>query len=203
MEDLQLINFRYKIERVVSIHTAGRNQEKLNVSEWAKKALFVLVVRGFFNWLASAMLLNLNRSRRNLGIQIPHLSRIWYGIAQEAAGTSCCIKYQKTTIKYERFKDDRAYRQQLCEQLGGLYSEDRINLVPSSGGGSSFDGMEFADRGSEMDTGGRCIQMMESEFRDSYVGLIRRQEDIARFYADNFEMEPSEKVVAEEIFEWR
>jgi hypothetical protein len=190
LEDLVLDGFEHRLRS----GTAG--------VEWMNGALYVLVVRGFFNWLASAMLLNVTR-KKNVGVAVDRLSRIWYGIAVEARGISRFIRHPKVVVRYELFKRDEASRRLLCDFLGGVYSEERIDLVPTGGGGSSFDGIKYRDRGSEMVTNGRCLQVMGSEHRDRYIELARANETIAQFYVENFEVEPSEEAVSREIFGWR
>ena len=55
-------------------------------------------------------------------------------------------------ILFNRWKDDRAYRQEICASLGGTYSERTLDKVSTQGSGSSFEGLP----------------------RPSYLGMIAR-----------------------------
>jgi len=58
-------------------------------------------------------------------------------------------------ISYNRWFADEEYRKELCNELDLPYSEGDMDYVPPRGGGSSFDGLNFKNRGSEMDVLGR------------------------------------------------
>lgn len=44
-------------------------------------------------------------------------------------------------VLFNRWKDDADYRRQICDALGGTYSEIGLDQVSGHGGGSSFDGV--------------------------------------------------------------
>lgn len=58
----------------------------------------------------------------------------WKQMAARASGS------EATTILFNRWFRDRAYRMELCGVFGGSYSEASLADVPRNGGGSSFDG---------------------------------------------------------------
>lgn len=47
--------------------------------------------------------------------------------------------WTRNVVRYESWALDRKYRQELCEFLGGTYSERSLNNIPKFGGGSSYD----------------------------------------------------------------
>lgn len=68
-------------------------------------------------------------------------------------------EYPVVKIMYDQFVNSKEYRRRVCDQLGGNYNERMLNHVPREGQGSSFDGMEYARRGTRMDTLTRYTQL--------------------------------------------
>lgn len=76
--------------------------------------------------------------------------RIWKQHARAFLGRRTCLTRPVIAVSYNRWRDDRRYRQRLAQQLGLAFTDAGIDSVPACGGGSSFDGRRFQGRASEM-----------------------------------------------------
>jgi hypothetical protein len=141
----------------------------------------VLVVRDYRNWLASASVLAWRRIKRvpdgteyeqraKVEMQREYLSGLinsWADLFREAIGETHHLEHG-IPVRYEHFRADRAYRENICALLSGEYNETQLNYVPVNGGGSSFDGMQMMDCGSKMTTDRRHLEILEHPAAELY-----------------------------------
>ena len=77
-------------------------------------------------------------------------------------------------IHYDEFVDSAAYRQNICRNLCGEYSEEMLNKIPRNGHYSSFDSDKFQDRGSEMNVLDRAKDILETPYKDLYLNIMKQ-----------------------------
>jgi hypothetical protein len=111
-----------------------------NQERWlgrTRQQIDILIVRDPFNLFAS-------RQRAGLSSVSPATAvRIWKQHAREALGQRQHRKRPHLWVYYNRWVTDRAYRQQIAARMGLPFSDTGIDRVPSTGGGSSFDGLRY------------------------------------------------------------
>lgn len=108
----------------------------------------IIIVRNPYNWLASIRSHGTG-SFRSKGL--PSLLRMWSAYAAAALGRKDCI-----FIYYDKFISCKSYRDSIADKIGvDRRSDDSLSRVCSIGRGSSFDGVMFDGRASEMNTDSR------------------------------------------------
>lgn len=113
----------------------------------AEDIVEVLIVRDPYNWLASSLEAGGNKTSdlpRRIALQKQHL-RYALGRAGTEAGRAII------PLGFNAWLTDRSYRVRKCGELGIPYRDDTDRgVVPSMGGGSSFDGTRRDGRGQTM-----------------------------------------------------
>ena len=142
----------------------------------------VIVMRDLLNWWASY--LTWIRKYAVDDEKIQHAFNIWTNQTQEAIGKTKYIE-GKLEVSFDGFKVIPSIRQWLCESIGGNYSEDRIDVVPDAGGGSSFDNLP----GSQMDTHLRYRKMIKDPY---YLHMLSVNKKAMDLYRDNFSPSPEQ-----------
>ena len=139
-------------------HAFSRELEE-NRDEWlgpSRRRINLLVLRDPYNLFAS-------RLKMDCGLR-PHIARgIWKQHAREAVGDTRRLTGETIAVLYNRWKADRSYRRDLAQALGLAFSDAGFQNVPECAGGSSFDGVEFSGRASEMPTERRWRHFVEDE----------------------------------------
>ena len=79
-------------------------------------------------------------------------------------------------VSYPLFCKDEEYRRGICTLLGGKYNEDKLNHISSEGKGSSFDGLDYQGKASEMSTDRRSDMILASEHSEIYLKLLGENE---------------------------
>ena len=78
-------------------------------------------------------------------------------------------------ILYNHFIEDEEYRKEICERVGGTYSDDTLPYVDDPGGGSSFDGRLYNGRAQEMKVFNRWEEYADNAaFRALFTPEIRQ-----------------------------
>jgi hypothetical protein len=129
----------------------------------------LLILRDPFNLFAS-------RYKNNyLDVAAPGKSMVdlWIDYAKEFVNETNYLTHNKLCVSYNRWAMDKAYRQQIAEQLGLAFTDAGINKVGSWGGGSSFEGQAFRDRAREMDVTNRWKHFLD---QPDYCALFQRPE---------------------------
>jgi hypothetical protein len=82
--------------------------------------------------------------------------------------------------------------------LDGEYNEDKLDLVPKHGAGSSFDKYNYQGRGNEMKVLERWKWFLTEE-GEGYIPYLKHRRNIVQYYAEHFDLEPGQKELAEYI----
>jgi len=137
----------------------------------------LIVIRDFKNFLASS-LKALSLTNGTWEVNIARKIEAYKAIKAEAENP----KYYKnaTVIDYDKFVADEEYRENICDDVGGEYTEKKLNYVPNEGNGSSFDGFELQGKGQTMNTRERHLEILETEWKDIYLTLMKEYEDSQR-----------------------
>jgi len=89
---------------------------------------------------------------------------LWKSYAREMLGMTAVLK-RKVCIYYNAWHSSQEYRRRISAQLGLRFSDKGLNWVSDEGGGSSFDGLQFNGKGSEMNVLNRYAQLTLEEKR--------------------------------------
>lgn len=131
----------------------------------------ILQTRDLLNWYASYRRGDPKFSRGS----IPYWEHITYEFYHL---TDFLIGHDVVRVRYEDFFTSRKYRIKVCDQLGGVYNEDRLQTVSVGGKGSSFTEMEYQGKASEMKTLNRYEQVNPV----MYERLFHHRPDLWDFY---------------------
>lgn len=152
--------------------------------EGERDLVYFIVTRDFKNWLASYMMMWWGRRKKGIPVQDMELFyknvdlerkiRVWKALDDEAHSAINIYLSPIVPIHYSDFKQDTDYRKFMCGLVGGTYTEDKLDFVPQGGGGSSFNGKEFQNRGNQMKTDRRFEQITGSEIEDYYNYLLTK-----------------------------
>ena len=85
-------------------------------------------------------------------------------------------------IFYDEFCESQKYRQWVCRQLGGTYTEERLGFVSNEGDGSSFDKLSMQGEGDKMKTRDRYKQILETRWAYMYLEVLGANEDLVEGY---------------------
>jgi len=148
----------------------------------------IFVVRDLYNWAASILKMVTDRRGIYEYNNWPLAKRAyttWISIFLEYKGLTNIVP-NKFFIEYERFRDSREYRQQICKQLGGVYNEDLIDIPFPIGRGSSFDGESV--KGTKLKTDERYkwwVKHPNKEYRKAYQDFLNLIPDARLIYDKN------------------
>lgn len=113
----------------------------------------VLILRDPFNLFASRKKFGLFDRQKELGNKpVSPLTaiRIWKQHAKEAIGERQYLGHQRVFINYNLWACDDTYRKNIAAALGIDFTDIGFQDVSSCAGGSSFDGLKFANRANNM-----------------------------------------------------
>jgi hypothetical protein len=108
-----------------------------------------LVIRDPFNHFASKA--TYNRSRLHRHKSQSFATRMWKQHAKEYLGYTNYLPKNKICINFNKWVEDKEYRKNIAEQIGLNFTDEGREDVVAAGGGSSFNGMDFDGKASEMD----------------------------------------------------
>lgn len=157
----------------------------------------ILLVRDYLNWAASWIKHEVNSGSAAVPEWIMKRADIWYAIVREALDDTQYIK-NAIVVSYDSMTATQIYREQLCESLGGTYSESMLDQVTHQGEGSSFDLMRFQDRGSQMLVRERWRWFLGEE-GEPYQCYLSMRPQILEYYMDNWELPESKLQLCESI----
>ncbi len=128
----------------------------------------VLIIRDFFNWLASSIKAKMPTDAPKINMYERHLE--WAMNPQD--GT--------IVANYNRWFQDREYRRQLANTLGISDEDHGLQELMDFGGGSSFDKTSYSGKTQQMNVLERYKQMKDNpEFLriiNEYQGIVRNTE---------------------------
>ena len=149
-------------------------------------------VRDFLNYAASwtKHKLNLRDAHRQEAVTVMY--EMWMDMTKETLGDTEHIKDKKITLYYDRFVQDENYRRELCDLLGGEYSEDMIDNVPANSPGSSFDKYDYQGRAHQMDVLNRWKWFL-SEEGAPFIFYLKAARQVLEYYAARFDLDEEKK----------
>jgi len=152
----------------------------------------LLLLRDFYNWIASRVRLLENKGRITDDIlDKTDLSiRLWIMYAREFVGETKHLQSVETVpVRFDRWSDDEPYRLEILERLGIAARNNTRSIVPKAGGGSSFDGTRFSGDAESMDLQSRWKYLETPEYRPLLERIARRREKIDEYNRQIFGME--------------
>ena len=133
-----------------------------------KRGIIVLQTRDLLNWFASYYRASQTYNRRMVSI--------WWAISAEVYRPH--LFPDAVRLIYDRFFVERAYREDICRQIGGTYNEDVLEVVLPNGDGSSFSKTQCDGRAHDLDVLNRYKQVPPAIYRN----LFRQNPGLKRFY---------------------
>jgi hypothetical protein len=144
----------------------------------------LLLLRDFYNWIASRVRLLENKGKLTddildkVGVQIG----LWIMYAREFVGETRHLQSIETVpVRFDRWSDDEPYRLEILERLGIAVLNNTRLVVPKAGGGSSFDGTRFSGSAESMDIQNRWKYLELSEYRPLLQQIAQRREEIDEY----------------------
>tara|TARA_Y100000592_G_C5482355_1_gene326443 strand:+ start:9736 stop:10470 length:735 start_codon:yes stop_codon:yes gene_type:complete len=142
----------------------------------------VLVVRNFYNWIASSAISNAKSIEYEWqdyrGRTQPPTPTLWLKQAKELIGDSDIIKLPKTLISYDDWFDSEEYRIDICKQMNLSYSNKGLEEVPKFGDGSGFNGFNFDGNAQKMNVLNRwqsvAPELLEKFYQEDIDSLNKR-----------------------------
>lgn len=119
----------------------------------SKHRFDILIVRDPFNLFASRMKSGLfNREKKSGSKPVTPLTalRIWKQHAREFLGETKHLRQNRIIINYNQWVFDYDYRKKIATALGIPFTDSGIQEVSSCAGGSSFDGLQYANSADHM-----------------------------------------------------
>lgn len=123
----------------------------------------VIMVRDIRNLLAS-------RKKHERGWNLEETTRTWCEYARVFLGESSIKPWPLVCVTYNQWFTDAKYRRSIVDNInaafgyGLQFTDAGLNEVPPSGRGSSFDRLQFQDRGQQMRTLERYKQVDVSKY---------------------------------------
>lgn len=117
----------------------------------------------------------------------------WLLLAKELIGETNNLP-QFTKIYYDEFFKSREYRKEICNKIGGDYSEANLNTVSMAGNYSTFDGEKFQGKAQQMNVLERYKEWKPEH--QKYLNILKEHE-AWEFYAENFEVTEGEEKMLE------
>lgn len=157
--------FTYELAKQINPH----------MNEPSKDDIHIIVHRDLFNWFASYLTWIIVPGH-GIIVDDDHLDQqinVWKKIMQEAFGTTNFLT-NKMVCDFNSFKNSQGYRMRLCLDLGGKYTEDRLNTIMPTSDGSSFTRFEYQGKANEMDTDHRYKLMLNSPIWKWYWDTLQR-----------------------------
>lgn len=103
----------------------------------------ILILRDPFNLFAS-------RRKQGIGVSPRRAMQIWKQHAREFLGERRVLPRRPVPVSYNHWVRSRDYRRRLAETLGLRFTDARFDEVADTAGGSSFDGLRYRRRASQM-----------------------------------------------------
>ena len=163
----KLLIYNYEDENIKKIFCDKFIKKR---EEWvgkSKEKYHLLILRDPFNHFASRMKCKITiraRLSKMLRKKPKKYTRLWIDYAKEFLGETNFLPYKKICINYNKWFDDLEYRKRLCIGMNIRFTDAGINSVPQSGDGSSFDGVSYDGRGSEMKVLDRYHYLRDNDF---------------------------------------
>jgi hypothetical protein len=126
----------------------------------------VLILRDPFNLFASRLKAQYSEVTPTTAV------RIWKQHAREFSGCRRYLTAGRVAISFNSWVVDREYRRHIADRLGLDFTDAGVDDVAETGGGSSFDGVDYDGRASQMKVLHRWEHCRDSE---EYLQLLDTQ----------------------------
>jgi len=109
----------------------------------------ILLLRDPYNMLSSRLQILRNLPNNSFAQQMllpdenntPHVAYRWIQYAREFSQRTALLGEGNIIyLNYNKWIFDRSYRKEICQNLGGTYTEGTLDVIPKQGFGSSFEG---------------------------------------------------------------
>jgi len=176
------------------------NRLDINLSK--DKLLCVLLIRDYLNWLASYAIMvhetfldhpewnESDHPEENEVIKV--IIGNWEDIVKEYYGVTNYIP-NVVKVNYDQFFVDVDYRKNICKQIGAEFNDDRLNIITTQGGGSSFDRLDYQSKAQSMNPFNRYEEILETEYRDHYLNLLKSNPSALDLYEKYFDIDDKKK----------
>jgi len=144
----------------------------------------LLLLRDFYNWIASRVRLLENKGKLTDDIldKVDVQIGLWIMYAREFVGETRHLQSVETVpVRFDRWSDDEPYRLEILERLGIAVLNNARLVVPKAGGGSSFDGTRFSGSAESMDIQNRWKYLELPEYRPLLQQVAQRREEIDEY----------------------
>jgi len=142
----------------------------------------VLQTRDLLNWYASYFTSVKGKTSSNV-------IHSWWEIAKEFYTPTYLTKRKVIRVLYDAFFENRIYREDVCTQLNGTYSENRLQDVVDAGGGSSFTNTSMHKQAQLMPV----LKRYKMVDPDIYIQLFASNTKLLQFYTENMMNVETEK----------
>lgn len=143
--------------------------------EWvgpSRRRFDLLLLRDPFNLFASRTRIMHHTVPPRTGL------RIWKQHARQFINGARMLRHNGMLVLYNRWCDDREYRQSICRRLGIPFTDAGRQDVPAVMGGSSFDGLRYQGDAARMLTASRWQHCID---HNGYLELFDKETlDLAR-----------------------
>ncbi|WP_323718695.1 alpha/beta fold hydrolase [Paracoccus aminovorans] len=151
----------------------------------------VLLLRDFFNWVASRIRL-MEYRQQDISATVANLNptiNLWLGYVREFLGETDYLGAEDVVrISYPRWIGDREYRAYLLGRMSLPLSNNDNDKVPDVGGGSSFDKTSFTGAASNMRIGERWHYLRDARFSAARAAILNRREEIEAYNYQAFDI---------------
>jgi hypothetical protein len=140
-------------------------QERFQLFGEKVESIDIIILRDPFNLFASRLKSDIIETRS----RYLNFVDLWIQYAREFLGETSHLKGNVVFINYNDWFLSKEYRVKIAKELGLSFNDSGVDEVPSRGGGSSFDGSRFNNKGSQMDVLARWkVMQNNSEFRQCF-----------------------------------
>jgi hypothetical protein len=140
----------------------------------SRKRIDLLVLRDPFNLFASRL------KSEMVPIKNPQKNavQLWTEYAQEFLDETQKLTQKKVCVNYNRWFQDRDYREQIAQLLDIPFTDAGINNVSGCGGGSSFEQRNYVGKAQEMPVLERWKQYAD---HPAYLSMFRNNEQLFHY----------------------
>lgn len=154
------------------------------------KRVDLLILRDPFNLFASRLKSNM------IAVKHPQkdAAQLWIEYAKEFLGETATLTQEKVCVNYNEWFQNRDYREELAHKLDIPFTDAGIDKITGCGGGSSFEGKQYAGKAQIMPVLERWKKYTDNPH---YLAIFRRNEELLAYSEKIFGSIPG----TEELFE--
>ncbi|MFW6172381.1 MAG: hypothetical protein ACOC5T_01365 [Elusimicrobiota bacterium] len=163
----KLLIYNYEDKRIEDIFSKYFVKNRKKWVGNSKEVYNVILLRDPFNHFASRLKIQsklkknkIKRAKKNYKAAI----KLWINHAKEFLGETQYISNDKICINYNQWFISEKYRKSICDKMHMEFNDRGKNLVPPHGLGSSFDGMSYDGKASQMNVLKRYKKFTNNNF---------------------------------------